>query len=99
MEEIRVVQAIEKGNIWEGGHHFRIQYFALIELAAFMRKRHLNSDSTAQNSLYHLQKGLDGTNIRIIPLRRTNGRLRCNRKCYIRKGTPLEKGMNILQMK
>ena len=26
-----------------------------------MRKRHLNSSSTAHNALYHLQQGLDGT--------------------------------------
>ena len=99
MEEVRVVQVTKKENIWEGGHHLHIQYFAPTKLAAFMRKRHLNSDLTTQNSLYHLQKGLDGTNIQIIPLRRTDGGLRCNRKCYRRKGTPLEKGMNILQMK
>ena len=51
MEEVRGVQATEKGNIWEGGHHLHIQYFAPTELAAFMRKRNLNSDLTAQNSL------------------------------------------------
>ena len=96
MEEVRVMQATKKENIQEGGHHLRIQCSTPIELATFMRKRHLNSDSTAHNSLYHLQKDLDGTSIQIIPLRRTYGGLRCNEKGYIRKGTPLEKGMNTL---
>ena len=97
MEEVRVVQAMKKENIWEGGHHLRIQQSTPIELATFMRKRHLNSDSTGHNSLYHLQKDLDGTSIQIIPLRHIDGGLRCNEKGYIRKGTPLEKGMNILK--
>ena len=88
MEGTRVVQATEKGNIWEGGHYFHIQCSAPTELAAFMRKRHLNSDSIAHSSLYLLQKGLDGTSIPMIPLRHTGGGLRCNRKDYIRKGTP-----------
>ena len=56
----------------------------------------MNSDSIT-HSLYHLQKGPDGTSIQIIPLRRTDGGLRCNGKDYIRKGTCLEKMMNILQ--
>ena len=92
-----MVQTMENGNIWEGGHHLRIQCSTPTELAVFMRNRHLNSDSTAHNSLYHLQKGPDGTSIRIISLRHTDGRLRCNEKDYIMKRTHLEKGMNILQ--
>ena len=64
-----------------------------------MKKRHLNSDSTAHNSLYHLQKGPNGTSIQIIPLRRIDRGLRSNENDYIRKGTPLEKGMEILQTK
>ena len=99
MEDTRVVHATEKGNLFEGGHHLHIQCFALTVLAAFMRKRRLNNDSTAYNSLYHLQKGPDRTNIQIIPLRRTNGELRCNGNDYIRKGTPLETTMDILQTK
>ena len=43
-----------------------------------MRKRHMNSDFTAYSPLYHLQKGPDGTNIQMVPLKRTNGRLRYN---------------------
>ena len=82
------MQATKKENIWEGGHYFHIQCSAPTELAAFMRKRHLNNDFTAHSSLYLLQKGLDGTNIPVIPLRHTGGGLRCNRKDYIRKGTP-----------
>ena len=97
MEEVKVVQATKRKNIWEDGHYLHIQYSAPTELAAFMRKRHLNNDSIAHNSLYHLQKGSDGTSIQIIPLRLTDGGLRCNGKGYIRKGTPLEKGVNILQ--
>jgi len=50
MEEARVMQATEKGNIQKGGYHLRIQCSAPPELAAFMRKRHLNNDSTAHNS-------------------------------------------------
>ena len=61
-----------------------------------MRKRHLNNDSIAHNSLFHLQKGSDGTSIRIIPLRLTDEGLKCNGKGYIRKGTPLEKRVSIL---
>ena len=56
----------------------------------------MNSDSIT-HSLYHLQKGPDGTSIQIIPPRCTDGGLRCNGKNYIRKGTRLEKRMNILQ--
>ena len=97
MEEVKVVQATKKKNIWEDSHYLHIQYSTPTELAAFMRKRHLNNDSIAHNSLYHLQKGSDGTSIRIILLRLTDGGLRCNGKGYIRKGTPLEKGVNILQ--
>ena len=98
MEEVKVVQATKRKNIWEDGHYLHIQYSAPIKLAAFMRKRHLNNDSIAHNSLYHLQKGSDGTSIQIIPLRLTDEGLRCNGKGYIRKGTSLEKGVNILQM-
>ena len=97
MENTRVVHATEKGNLWEGGHHLHIQCPIPTELAAFIRKRNLNSDSTTHNSLYHLQKGSDRTNIQIIPLRRTDGGLRCNGNDYIRKGTPLETAMDILQ--
>ena len=97
MEDTKVVHATEKGNLWEGGYHLHIQCFAPTVLVAFMRKRHLNNDSTAYNSLYHLQKGPDRTNIQIIPLRHTNGGLRCNENDYIRKGTPLETAMDILQ--
>ena len=79
----------ESENIWEGGDHLHIQYFVPIELAAFIRKKHMNCDFTAHNSLYHLQKGPYGTSIQIILLRRTDGGLRCNGKNYIRKGTPL----------
>ena len=50
------------------------------KLVVFMTKRHLNSDSTAHNSLYHLKKGPNGTSIQVIPLRRTGGRLRYNNK-------------------
>ena len=75
----------------EGTHHLHIQCSTPTKLAAFMRRIHLNSDSTAHNTLYHLQKSLDGTNIQIILLRCTSGGMRCNRKDYIRKGTPLEK--------
>ena len=64
-----------------------------------MRKRHLNSDSIAHNSLYHLQKGSDGKSIQITPLRRTDGGLRCNGMDYIKKGTPQKEGINILQEK
>jgi len=97
MENTRVVHATEKGNLWEGGHHLHIQCSAPTVLTAFMRKRHLNSDSTTHNSLYHLQKGPDETNIQIIPLRCTHGGLRCNENDYIREGTPLETRMDILQ--
>ena len=69
----------------EGNHHLHIKCFAPTKLAAFMRKRHLNNDSIAHNTLYHLQKGPNGTNIQTIPLRRVGGGLRCNRKYYIRK--------------
>ena len=82
------MQATKKGNISKGGRYFYIQCSAPIELAAFMRKRHLNSDSTAHSSLYLLLKGLDGTSIPVIPLRHTGGGLRCNRKYYIKKETP-----------
>ena len=97
MEEVKVVQATKKKNIREGGHYLHTQYSAPTELATFMRKRHLNNDSTAHNSLYYLQKGSYGTSIPIIPLRLIDEGLRCNGKGYIRKGTPLEKGVNILQ--
>jgi len=80
---------------WPSPPHLMLS--TLIELAAFMRKRHLNNDSTTHNSLYHPQKGPDETSIQVIPLRHTGGRLRCNRKDYIRKGTPLEKGTSILR--
>ena len=83
----------------KGNHHLHIQCSASTKLAAFIRKRHLNSYLTAHNTLYHLQKGPNGTSISIVPLRRTDGGLRCNRKGYIRKGTPLEKGRNIPQTK
>ena len=75
----------------EGNNHLHIQCSASTELAAFMRKIHLNNDTTAHNTLYHLQKGPNGTNIQITLLRCTSGGLRCNRKDYIKKGTPLEK--------
>ena len=79
----------------EGNHHLYIQYSTPTELTAFLKKRHLNCDFTALNTLYHLQKGLDGTSIQVILLRRTGGGLRCHRKDYIRKWSPLEKGMGI----
>ena len=62
------MQAIEKGNIWEGDHHLYIQYSVPIKLAVFMRKRHLNSNSTAHKSLNYLQNGPDGTSIQTILL-------------------------------
>ena len=65
-EDIRIMQAKEKGNIWEGDHHLYIQYSVPIKLAAFMRKRHLNSNSTAHKSLNYLQNGPDGTSIQTI---------------------------------
>ena len=58
-----------------------------------MRKWHINSDFTTHGPFYHLQKGLD------VPLRRTNGKLRCNGMGYIRKGTPQKEGTNIFQEK
>ena len=93
MEDIRDVQIEKRGNICRNYHHLHIQCSTLTKLVAFMGKRHLNSDSTAYNTLYHLQKGLDGTSIQIILLRRIGRGLRCNRKDYIRKGTPLGKGI------
>ena len=65
-EDIRIMQAKKKGNIWEGDHHLYIQYSVPIKLAAFMRKRHLNSNSTAHKSLNYLQNGPDGTSIQTI---------------------------------
>lgn len=47
----------------EGNHHLYIQCFAPIELATFIRQRHLNNDLTAHNTRYHLKKGPDGTSI------------------------------------
>ena len=88
MDGTRVMQATKKGNIWKGSHYFHIQCSEPTKLAAFMRKRHLNSDSTTHSSLYLLQKGLDGTSIPMIHLRHTGGGLRCNKKDYIGKGTP-----------
>ena len=64
-----------------------------------MRKRHLNNDFTAHNSLYHLQKGLNGTSIQIVPLRCTYGKLRCNGMDYIGKRIPQKEGINTLQEK
>ena len=65
----------------ESNHHLYIQCSAPIELTTFMRKRYLNSDSKACNSLYHLQKGPNGTIIQITPLRRTCGGLRMAWTC------------------
>ena len=48
----------------------------------------MNSDFTAYSPLYHLQKGPDGTNIQMVPLKRTDGRMRYNEMDYIRKGPP-----------
>ena len=67
MENTKVMQAMEKGNIWGGGHHLHILYSAPTKPAAFIRKKHLNSDSTAHKSLYHLQKGLNETSIQTTP--------------------------------
>ena len=74
-EDTKVMQATEKGNIWGGGHYLHIQYSTPTELATFTRKRHLNSDLTAHKSLYHLQKGLDGTSIQTIPPERYKWRV------------------------
>ena len=52
-------------------YHFHIQCTIPIKLVAFMRKRHLNSSSTSQNTLYYLQKDSDGINIPITTLRHT----------------------------
>jgi len=45
----------------------------------------MNSDFTAHSSFSHLQKDPDGTTIQIVPLRCTDGGLRCNGMDYIRK--------------
>ena len=42
----------------------------------------MNSDSTAYNSLYHLQKGPDGTNILKNHLKRTSEGLGCQGRDY-----------------
>ena len=60
-----------------------------------MRKRHLNSSSTTHNTLYHLQKGLDGTRISVVPLRRTGEGLKCIRSDYIKEKNPSRKGVSI----
>ena len=54
MEDIRDMQTKKRWNIWEGSHCLHIECTVPTELAAFMRKRHLNSSSTAHNTLYHL---------------------------------------------
>ena len=87
------MQTKEKGNIWKCGYRLHIQCTVPTELTAFMRKRHMNSSSTAHNILYHLQKGFDGTSILIILLRHTGGAQRCIRKDYIRKMNPFRKGV------
>ena len=57
-----------------------------------MKKRHLNRSFTAHNTLYHLQKGLDGTSISINTLRRTGERLRFIKGDYIKEMNPSRKG-------
>ena len=45
-----------------------------------MRKWPQNNGLTAHNSLYHLQKDPDGTSIQRVPLKRTDGGLRCKER-------------------
>ena len=59
----------------------------------------MNNDFIAHNSFYHLQKDPDDTNIQRVPLKRTNGGLRCKGRGYKRKGTSQKEGINNFQEK
>ena len=51
----------------------------------------MNNNFIANNSLYYLQKGPNGTSILRDPLKHTDGRLGYKGRGYIRKETSLEK--------
>ena len=66
LKELESCKQQKKRKIWEGDHHLHIQCSVPTVLAAFIRKRHLNSNSIAHKSLSYLQNGLDRTSIQTI---------------------------------
>ena len=52
----------------------------------------MNNNFTTNNSLYHLQKGLDGISILKDPLKRTDEGLGCKERAYIWRRTPQKRG-------
>ena len=64
----------------------RIECPATTLSVALMRKRHLNSDFTANNPFYHLQLNFNGTSVLRKSLKCTGGGLGCKEEGYIREG-------------
>ena len=65
----------------------------------FMRKRHLNNDSTTHIPLNHLQEGLDGTSIQTIPPKTYRWRAKMQWGGLYRERNSTGNGMNILERK
>ena len=59
----------------------------------------MNNSSTSQNTLYYLQKDLDGINIPITTLRHTGGRLRFIKGNNIKKMNPSRKEVKKIETK